>query len=248
MVGTGDMDRADERSENHLTTRRGFVTAIGFGVLSLYALWAGYGAAPIGLSLPSGEEGIAGGHGHGGGGMSPEEFRRLAEEFIEANELPDGSVKPARRALGARSGPSDHEREEKHVEASENGSPEAAEHGREKMHDGAPHGAFRTVDREHAAEDEPIDVYLMASRYSYEPSVLRLEVNVPYRFRMMGMDTNHGASITLNVRLAGHIMRSPAGTLAEMTMTFTKPGAYLIYCTVYCGEGHDMMQAEIIVT
>lgn len=238
MAGTGNVDRADERSENHLTTRRGFVTAIGFGVLSLYALWAAYGAAPIGLSLPSGEEGIAGGHGRGGGGMSPEEFRRLAEEFIAANELPDGSVKPTRRALEARPGPSGHEREEKPVESSANGAPEAAGHEREKRRDGAPH----------AAEDEPIDVYLMASRYSYEPSVLRLEANVPYRFRMMGMDVNHGASIMLKLRLAGHIMRSPAGTLAEMTMTFTKPGAYLVYCTVYCGEGHDMMQAKIIVT
>ena len=224
-LNSGESSDADKR---HLTTRRGFVTVVGFGVLSLYGLWAAYGAAPISLvSMPSGEgggdgmEGMAG-MGHGGGGMSPEEFRRLAEEFIEANELPDGSVKPVRRAGAAMS---------------------AAEHENEAEHEEAAHGH----EEEHEKEREAADVYLMASRYSYEPSVLRLELNVPYRFRMMAMDTNHGYSITMNVGIAGHMMRVPARTLAEMVMTFTKPGDYLIYCTVYCGEGHDMMQGKIIV-
>ena len=61
----------------------------------------------------------------------------------------------------------------------------------------------------------------------------------------MSMDANHGASI--NVGFAGHIMRRPARTMAEMTMTFTEPGEYLVYCTVYCGLGHDMMKGKIIV-
>lgn len=91
----------------------------------------------------------------------------------------------------------------------------------------------------------PIDIYMMAMRYTYEPEVLRLEADVPYRFRIMSMDANHGASI--NVGFAGHIMRRPARTMAEMTMTFTEPGEYLVYCTVYCGLGHDMMKGKIIV-
>ena len=33
-------------SLSHLTTRRGFVAALGFGGVSLYGLWVGYGAAP----------------------------------------------------------------------------------------------------------------------------------------------------------------------------------------------------------
>jgi plastocyanin len=92
---------------------------------------------------------------------------------------------------------------------------------------------------------EPIDIYMMAMRYAYEPEVLRLEADVPYRFRIMSMDANHGVSI--NVGVAGHIMRRPARTMAAMTMTFTEPGEYLVYCTVYCGLGHDMMKGKIIV-
>ena len=91
----------------------------------------------------------------------------------------------------------------------------------------------------------PIDIYMMAMRYAYEPEVLRLEADLPYRFRIMSMDAIHGASV--NVGFAGHIMRRPARTMAEMTMTFTEPGEYLVYCTVYCGLGHDMMKGKIIV-
>ncbi len=113
-----------------------------------------------------------------------------------------------------------------------------------------PRGAREKVgEREpHAGGSEPIDVYILAERFGYRPSVLRLERNVRYRFRMMGMDVNHGASVTLKARLAGHMMRAPAGRLSEMIMTFNRPGEYLVYCTVYCGEGHDRMQGKIIVT
>lgn len=37
--------------KNHFTTRRGFIAASGFGGISLYGLWAAYGAAPGPLAL-----------------------------------------------------------------------------------------------------------------------------------------------------------------------------------------------------
>jgi heme/copper-type cytochrome/quinol oxidase subunit 2 len=92
---------------------------------------------------------------------------------------------------------------------------------------------------------EPIDVYLMAMRFSYMPRVLRLERGVAYRFRMMSMDVNHGVSI--HTGFAGHIMRRPAQTMVEMVMTFPNPGEYMIYCTVYCGLGHGQMKGKIII-
>jgi heme/copper-type cytochrome/quinol oxidase subunit 2 len=91
----------------------------------------------------------------------------------------------------------------------------------------------------------PIDVYMMAMQFSYMPEVIRLQHGVPYRFRMMSMDVNHGASI--HTGFAGHIMRRPARQVVEMTMSFTEPGEYMIYCTVYCGDGHDQMKGKIIV-
>ena len=85
----------------------------------------------------------------------------------------------------------------------------------------------------------------MALRFAYEPRVVRLERDVRYRFRMMSMDVNHGASI--HTGLAGHIMRRPAMILTEMVMTFSEPGEFMVYCTVYCGAGHDQMKGKIIV-
>ncbi len=92
---------------------------------------------------------------------------------------------------------------------------------------------------------EPIDVYLMAMQFYYLPNVLRLERGVPYRFRMMSMEVNHGASI--HTGFAGHIMRRPARTMSEMVMTFSETGEFMIYCTVYCGVGHSQMKGKIIV-
>jgi cytochrome c oxidase subunit II len=93
-----------ERStdKRHFTTRRAFVGATGFGVLGLYFLWAGYGAAPLLPDLHGGESEGHGGHGPGGHGghgaaesaLSIDEFRELAEAFAKDYAQPDGSVRP----------------------------------------------------------------------------------------------------------------------------------------------------------
>jgi len=36
----------------HLTTRRVFITTLGFGGVALYGAWAAYGAAPFPSSVP----------------------------------------------------------------------------------------------------------------------------------------------------------------------------------------------------
>lgn len=213
----------------HVTTRRGFVTALGFGVVSLYGLWAAYGAAPTSLAFMSGaEDGGMKGMGHGGeGGMSPDEFRRLTEAFIEANSLPDGSVKPTRRSMASMRPSAGTDRTEE-------------EHGRE------PAAEEHAEAAEEHTEDEPIEVYLMAYQWGYEPDVLRLERNVPYKFRMMALDTYHGASINFGV--ASRIVRLQPGNLVEQEIKFTKQGKYTVYCTVYCGLAHDYMRGSLTIT
>ena len=202
----------------HFTTRPSFAIFLGLLVLTLYFVWAGYGAAPTSLGFLTetqgesmgGMAGMAqGGHGGAVGGMTPEEFHEVTLKFVEDFSLPDGSVRPSRRRMAAMAAMGDaHEARE-------------GDHG------------------------EPIDVFLMAMQFSYTPSVLRLEQGVPYRFRMMSMDVNHGASI--HTGFAGHIMRRPAQTVVEMVMTFSEPGEFMMYCTVYCGEGHSQMKGKIIV-
>jgi heme/copper-type cytochrome/quinol oxidase subunit 2 len=208
----------------HFTARRGFIAAAGFGMVGVYFLWAGYGAAPLGFGRAHAPAEDGGGHapepsaaghaghaGHAGprGGMSSEEFRSLTKAFVEQNRLADGSVRP--------------------------GGP---------MQDHPMHGAGAAAHGA-TAPAGPVDVYLMAYQWGYTPSILRLETGVPYRFRMMAVDVAHGASLQLG--RAGRIVRLRPGMLVEQELKFSQAGEYLLYCTVYCGLAHDRMQGRLIV-
>ena len=256
MERNGSKTRRDDAGRAHITTRRGFITGVGFSVLILYGLWAAYGAAPTSLQFlaDTQSEGMAGmamgGHGAGAGGMTPEEFHEITEKFVEDLSLPDGSVRPTRQWMAsmAAMGGAHEDRED---EADEHRDMDEAMKPGEAARTASSAETMPAVGREEeeghgsAQGGEPIDVYLMAMQFSYMPNVLRLERGVPYRFRMMSMDVNHGASI--HTGFAGHIMRRPAQTMSEMVMTFSEPGEFMIYCTVYCGVGHSQMKGKIIV-
>ena len=218
-------------SKSHLTTRRGFIAALGFGGVSLYALWAGYGAAPAPWTLLGFGEAHAerpkkedshGGHGAAGdshgaaGGTATDDFRRLTAEFVERYRMPDGSVYPRVMTAAADAHGGDHG----------SGHTEPAAAG-------------------HASEAGALDVYLLAEKWSYEPTHLRLDAGRPYRFRMLAADVSHGASIQFG--RGGRMIRLRPDSVGELEMTFQRPGRYLVYCTLYCGIGHDLMQARIDV-
>jgi cytochrome c oxidase subunit II len=242
------MNDTTQAQRAHWTARRGFVAAAGFGLVSLYLLWASYGAAPLGFGGHDHGEADqveeSGGH-SGGHGAAPaqeakariEAFRALAERFAEQHKLPDGSVRPARP---------------KPVRA----APKSDAHGRsDDGHSHArPHGergatkqeAVPAAQPEAASEEGPIDVYLMAYQFGFLPAVLRLEAGVPYRFHMMAVDVAHGA--TVRVGPAARVVRLRPGVLVEQELTFQRAGEHLLYCTVYCGLAHDRMQGKIVVT
>ncbi len=121
-----------------------------------------------------------------------------------------------------------------------------AHHGEEADAHGEPRSTAMGHEDTEQHDDEPLDVYMIATRYGYEPGVLRLDSGVPYRFRFMAVDADHGASISF--RFGGHMIRCRARALMEKTLVFTASGEYLLYCTVYCGEGHDSMMGKIVVT
>ncbi|NOX73419.1 MAG: hypothetical protein GXP03_07285 [Alphaproteobacteria bacterium] len=218
----------------HFTVRPGFAIAVGLLVISLYFVWAAFGAAPISLSFANSsgepdelpmpmesveiESATMKGMAMGGeaGGMTPDEFTDIAYNFIDDLSLEDGSVRPTM--------------EWTMKSQSDGGEMDAST----AMQPGGDMDA-----------DTPIDVYVIVQRFGYEPSVLRLKKDTPYRFIMMAIDVNHGAAI--RTALAGHIMRRPAMVLTETVMTFTETGEFMMYCTVYCGVGHDQMRGKIIV-
>lgn len=245
------------QQKNHFTTRRAFIAASGFGGISLYGLWAAYGAAPGPLALlgldhsqgpshapaPEGAElaakpaaqGAHGGHGAAAQGPSAEEFSRMTAEFAERYRMPDGSVYPRRVA--------------------DTGMAPADPHSGHDMPAGMQAGPAIPVEPDpHSGhggsvlslgKGQPIDVLMTTGRWYYLPNILRLDAGQVYRFRMMTVDIAHGASIALGK--GGRMMRLQPGRITDAAMTFQKPGRYLMYCTVYCGEAHGMMQATIEV-
>src|SRR5512134_1036279 len=236
------MSDGTSAERRHWTARRGFIAAAGFGLVSLYLLWASYGAAPLGFAGHDDEEAEhveeAGGHADGHGAAPAqeakariEEFRGQAERFVERHKLPDGSVRPSRPKAAAPAAPT---RNDGHSHA--------------KPHGG--HGAVQEeipiAQEETAMESGPIDVYLMAYQFGFLPAVLHLESGVPYRFRMMAVDVAHGASV--RVGPGARVVRLRPGVLVEQELTFQRAGEHLLYCTVYCGLTHDRMQGKIVVT
>lgn len=267
--------------KNHFTTRRGFIAASGFGGISLYGLWAAYGAAPgplalLGLGHPQtatsgggghAEHGAAaapqapaagaGGHGsHGAAaeGSSAQEFSRLTEEFVERYRMPDGSVYPRRLASASMAATDPHAGHTMPSEPDPHaGHAMPAEPDPHAGH-GAPAAHAPTVPDAHAGhggsdkpadKDQPIDVLMTAGKWYYLPNALRLDAGQAYRFKMMAVDIAHGASIELGK--GGRMMRLQPGRITEAALTFQKPGRYLMVCTVYCGEAHQLMQATIEV-
>lgn len=288
-------------NERHFTTRRGFVGAMGFGALGLYATWAAYGASPLPFSsaAPPAPSGPGGGHdvGHDGPAvadasdgarMTPAEFEKRHAEFVRTHRQADGSVRPAGAAANhdaaATGAPADHggrsaSPTSDHAGHDTNMPMSHADHGAAApmpmAHDdpapaaGGAHGghsghaAANVVPAstghaghgDHAAApaapspaehaDAPIEVYLMAGRFAFEPDDLRLEKGRTYRFHMMATDVAHGASIAFGP--ASRIVRLRPDTVTTLDLTFREAGRRLVYCTVYCGPGHDAMHASITV-
>lgn len=226
------------RTSSHLTTRRGFVAAMGFGGISLYGLWVGYGAAPGPAALfgaadiaEDHPQDSAGGHGAVATGPDAEAFRREVADFVRRFAQPDGSVYPSRDERVPMEMPDSGMGADTDASAMDHG-----EHGR--------HGAESpaTTSEEHAA---PIGIPLLAERWFYEPAHLRLDAGTAYRFRLMATDVPHGASVQFGG--GARMIRLRPGSVTEIDLTFTRPGRYLVYCTTYCGTAHDAMQARVDV-
>lgn len=265
-------------NNGHFTTRRGFVGAMGFGALGLYATWAAYGASPLPFSFAStahdGHDGGRLGHdgpmdGHGGGHgapavadapsdtrMTPVEFTTRHADFVRTHRQADGSVRPTAPTAHHDATPamSGHDHGAASPDHGDHGPAMAMDHSGHGSHGATPavstsdghagHGA-PAASAPSAQAEAPIEVYLTAGRFAFEPDDLRLEKGRTYRFHMMATDVAHGASIAFGS--ASRIVRLHPDTVTTLDLTFREAGRRLVYCTVYCGLGHDAMHASITV-
>jgi cytochrome c oxidase subunit II len=86
-------------------------------------------------------------------------------------------------------------------------------------------------------------VVMVGMMFTYNPNEIHVPAGKPVTFRLTSVDVTHGFQI---VGTNGNTMIVP-GYVSQFTTTFDQPGEYLIVCNEYCGTGHHLMSAKLIV-
>ena len=96
-----------------------------------------------------------------------------------------------------------------------------------------------------AGAQERAVVRILAERFSFTPSEIRVTSGTTLELRVRSNDTMHGFRIVgRSVDLA-----VPKRRQGEAVVIFeaTEPGRYRFECSRLCGAGHNFMRGEIIV-
>ena len=92
---------------------------------------------------------------------------------------------------------------------------------------------------------ERVVVPVLAERFSFTPSEIRVPVGVTLELRVRSDDTMHG------FRIAGHgvDVAVPKRRQGEAVVEFDarQAGRYRFECSRLCGAGHQFMHGEIVV-
>lgn len=86
-------------------------------------------------------------------------------------------------------------------------------------------------------------VTMVAEMFYFEPMEIEVTAGKPVTFRVTSTDVIHGLLVA---GTNANAMVIP-GYVTEFTVTFPKPGEYLMACHEYCGTLHHEMQGLVIV-
>ena len=89
-------------------------------------------------------------------------------------------------------------------------------------------------------------VEILAERFTFTPSEIRVPVGTTLELRVRSADTMHG------FRIVGRNLDLlvPKRRMGEAVVVFeaTEVGRYRFECSRLCGAGHNFMRGEIVVT
>lgn len=92
-------------------------------------------------------------------------------------------------------------------------------------------------------EDGRVVVSMLAEMFLFDPDEIRIPAGAPVTFRVTSSDVIHGLHI---VGTNANAMVIP-GYVTEFSITFDRPGEYLMVCHEYCGLLHHEMMGTVIV-
>ena len=91
--------------------------------------------------------------------------------------------------------------------------------------------------------DGSVVVTVVASTFFFTPDPIEVPARRPVTFRITSSDVIHGFQV---VGTNANAMAIP-GYVSQFTITFDRPGEYLITCNEYCGIAHHMMVGTLVV-
>ncbi len=91
--------------------------------------------------------------------------------------------------------------------------------------------------------DGSATVVVQAFMFAFLPNEIHVPRGRPVTFRLTSPDVIHGFQI---VQTNGNTMVVP-GYVSQFTTSFSRAGEYLIVCNEYCGLGHHVMSAKLMV-
>ncbi len=95
-----------------------------------------------------------------------------------------------------------------------------------------------------AAEDSGQVIKITAKKFEYNPNRITLKKGVPVTLEFTSLDRLHGFNCP-DLAIRGDIR---PGQILKIKVTPQKTGTFPFHCDNFCGEGHENMTGEFIVT
>ena len=119
-----------------------------------------------------------------------------------------------------------------------------------------PPSHVQTIDPTRVAQTPPFDhpglhqvgpgvyeAYYVARIFSFTPAEIDVPAGSRVTFYVTSADVEHGFSIP---ETGVNTMVTP-GWVSTVAHTFRDPGTFLLICNEYCGSGHQLMAAKVVV-
>ena len=105
-------------------------------------------------------------------------------------------------------------------------------------------GGVRGQAREQSDSAAPVAIKVKARQYRFEPKTITVRKGQPVKIAVTATDVAHGFAIkefNINEKIK-------ANQTKVIEFTPDRAGRFRIFCSVYCGDGHDEMTGELVVT
>lgn len=105
-------------------------------------------------------------------------------------------------------------------------------------------GALAIATHTIAAPKAPRVVKIVAKRFTYTPSVVKLKKGEPVVFELTTEDVPMGMNIP-DFKVRSDII---PGRTTKLAFTPDKAGAFTFVCDLFCGDGHEGMEGKLVVS